>query len=353
FFAYLHPQCPLFLYRREPILSHSQDVFLFWSIICVASRKPALDPVARVILEGVSYRALADEVKKAVANFGIEPPRTVSMVQGLLLLCEWPLPACRQRDDRIAHYSSMAIQAGHQMGFHRPHYAHEYSSWFTEQPPRPESTAGQERTLAWIYCHINGYSIASIHGLPSLVRDDYVTVEISSAAPGNMPSWLARIPQKAIDTLRIARLDDRVAQALGDSNRSPSGQLPGPSTTSLFNVFSSELNELERNITSRDPVTMLRWHLCRVRLCSFELQSKPTPLSAATRALAAMDCYASCMRIAEAACMLPRDEVARWPFSISFGYSIACICLIRLLSTEDGRLLDMNAALTQISAVFR
>ncbi|KZP15556.1 hypothetical protein FIBSPDRAFT_81067 [Athelia psychrophila] len=98
---------------------------------------------------------------------------------------------------------------------------------------------------------------------------------------------------------------------------------------------------------------MLRWHLCRVRLCSFELQSKPTPLSAATRALAAMDCYASCMRIAEAACTLPRDEVARWPFSISFGYSIACICLIRLLSTEDGRLLDMNAALTQISAVFR
>lgn len=29
------------------------------------------------------------------------------------------------------------------------------------------------------------------------------------------------------------------------------------------------------------------------------------------------------------------------------------ICLIHLLSTEDGRPLDMNAALTQISAVFR
>ena len=29
------------------------------------------------------------------------------------------------------------------------------------------------------------------------------------------------------------------------------------------------------------------------------------------------------------------------------------ISLIRLLSTEDGRALDMNAALTQISAVFR
>ncbi|KAF7972915.1 hypothetical protein HWV62_16562 [Athelia sp. TMB] len=71
------------------------------------------------------------------------------------------------------------------------------------------------------------------------------------------------------------------------------------------------------------------------------------------RALAATDCYVSCMRIMEAACSMPRDEVARWPYSIAFGYPIACISLIRLLSTEDGRALDMNAALTQISAVFR
>ncbi|KZP15555.1 hypothetical protein FIBSPDRAFT_1048064 [Athelia psychrophila] len=352
FFTHFHPHCPLFLYRREPIALHSQDTFLFWSIICVASRKPALDPVARATLEGVSYTALANEIKRTVADFGMYPPRKVSIVQGLLLLCEWPLPAHRQRDDRIWHYSSLAIQCGLQMGFHRPHYPHEYSSWFTGQP-KAESPAGQERIVAWIYCHINGYSIASIHGLPSLVRDDYVTLEASSAAPGNTPSWLAGIPRKVIDTLRIARLDERAAQALGNSNLSPSGQLSGPSTTSIFSLCSSELNELERNIISRDAATTLRLHLCRMRMCAFELQSIPTPSCTMTRALAATDCYVSCMRIAEAACTIPRDEVARWPFSLSFGYSIACICLIRLLSTEDGRSLDMNAALTQISAVFR
>ncbi|KZP15561.1 hypothetical protein FIBSPDRAFT_795390, partial [Athelia psychrophila] len=353
FFTHFHPQCPLFLYRREPNSVHSQDAFLFWSIICVTLRKPALDPAARATLEGVSYAALADEVKKAVADFAINPATKVSTIQGFILLCEWPLPASKRHDDRIWHYSGLAIQYGLQMGFHRPHYPHEYSAGFTNQPS-PESTDGQERTLAWIYCHISGYSIASIHGLPSLARDDYVTLEASSAAPGNTPPWLAQIPRKVIDTLRIARLDDRVAQALGNSNLSPSGQLSATSTTSLFSVFLAELNELERNITSRDPATTLRLHICRMRMCTFELQSKRTASAGTTtRALAATDCYVSCMRIAEAACTMPRDEVARWPFSLSFGYSIACICLIRLLSTEDGRSLDMNTALTQISAVFR
>lgn len=170
-------------------------------------------------------------------------------------------------------------------------------------------------------------SIAAIQGLPSIARDDYVTLEASAATPGNTPSWLAQIPQKVIDTLRIARLDDRVSQALGNSILSPSGQPSATSTTSLFSVFLSELNELERNIKSRDPATTLRLHLCRMRMCSFELQSKPTPSSTTTRALAATDCYVSCMRIAEAACTTPRDEIVRWPYSLSFGYSIACVGL--------------------------
>ncbi|KZP14161.1 hypothetical protein FIBSPDRAFT_1048936 [Athelia psychrophila] len=352
FFTHFHPQFPLFLYRREPTSLHNQDSFLFWSIICVTSRKPALDPVARVTLESVSYAALANEVKKAVADFGINPPRKLSIIQGFLLLCEWPLPAHRISDDRVWHYSSLAIQCGLQMGYHRPHYLHEYTDRLTEQP-MPESTDGQERILAWIYCHISGYSIALIHGLPSLVRDDYVTLEASSAAFGHTPPWLARIPRKVLDTLRISRLDERVAQALGNSNLSPSGQLSATNTTSLFSVFLSELNELERNVTSRDAATTLRLHICRMRMCTFELQSKRTASSTTTRALAATDCYVSCMRIAEAVCTMPRNEVARWPFYLSFGYSFACICLIRLLSTEDGRSLDMNAGLTQISAVFR
>lgn len=113
FFTHLHPQCPLFLYRREPNPLHSQDNFLFWSIICVTLQKPALDPVARAALEGVSYAALAKEVKKAAAHFGIKPPRKLSDIQGFLLLCEWPLPANRQRDDRVWHYSSLVSGSRH------------------------------------------------------------------------------------------------------------------------------------------------------------------------------------------------------------------------------------------------
>ncbi|KZP19885.1 hypothetical protein FIBSPDRAFT_742997, partial [Athelia psychrophila] len=335
---------PSFLYRREPNSLHSQDSFLFWSIICVTSRKPALDPVARVTLECVSYAALANEVKKAVADFGINPPKKLSTIQGFLLLCEWPLPASRICDDRVWHYSSLAsgtcysvIQYGLKMGYHRPHYAHEYSDRLTEQPI-PESTDGHERILTWIV------TLAGTGTTVSLA---------SSAAFGHTPSWLARIPRKVLDTLRISRLDQCVAQALGNLKLSPSGQLPATNTTSLFSVFLSELNDLKRNVTSRDAATTLQLHICRKRMRTFELQSKRAASSATTRALAATDYYVSFMRIAEAACTIPRDEVARWPFYISLKYSFACICLIRLLSTEDGRSLDMNAALTQNSAVFR
>lgn len=215
------------------------------------------------------------------------------------------------------------------------------------------------------------YSIASAHGLPSLVKDDFVTLEALAAVPGNTPPWLKDIPRQTLDTLRIERFTDRVAQALGDCPVVPSGRLSGPSATSLFNVFSSDLTELQRSITSTDLDTTLRLHLCRIRFSVFELQTARTASTstAAARTLAATDCYVSCMRFTQAVCSTPRDQISRWPISIAFGWSLACvrklilfcirnakckqICLIRLLSSEDGRALDMDAALAQITAVFQ
>lgn len=167
FFVHYHPHCPLFLYRREPDLIHRQDPFLFWTIVYIASRKLPMDA-----MEGVSFTAIVEELKNMVANLSIEPVRSVSTVQALILLCEWSVPSTRKREQRTWHYSGLvcrfvsradqlltlpqAIQIGLQMGLHRPHYSHEFSSR-PEAQPSPESPAGQERTLTWIYCHIIGY----------------------------------------------------------------------------------------------------------------------------------------------------------------------------------------------------
>ncbi|KZP11742.1 hypothetical protein FIBSPDRAFT_175932 [Athelia psychrophila] len=160
FFEHFHPSCPMFLTSRAPVPTHRTDPLLFWAILAVASRGPPLPSGMQKILQGVSYEALAEQVKASVAALGIYPPRTPSVVQALLLLCEWPLPAKSSRDDRTWHYSSLAIQTALQIGLHRPQFPHEFTSRIEEQVAA-ETVEGQERTLAWIYCHIIGYRYAS------------------------------------------------------------------------------------------------------------------------------------------------------------------------------------------------
>lgn len=177
-------------------------------------------------------------------------------------------------------------------------------------------------------------SIASRHGVPSLVKDDYVSLSASNCCTlPNRPAWLSLIPRLAIDALRIARFTDRVASTLGHAPSVPSGKLPYASTAPLFSVFNAELGELDRSVgvgDDSDEQTKLRLHFCRIKLCVFMLQSVDEDGSSAgtgkgQRALAATDCYVSSMRLIKAACTAPCAEVARWPRSVAFGYSIACV----------------------------
>ena len=79
---------------------HRKDPLLFWVIVGVASRKPAISPLARQLLEGVSYIVLMKEIKSMVANLLITPVRTLGIVQALLLLCEWQVPQTGEWEGR-------------------------------------------------------------------------------------------------------------------------------------------------------------------------------------------------------------------------------------------------------------
>ncbi|KZP11726.1 hypothetical protein FIBSPDRAFT_962002 [Athelia psychrophila] len=284
FFEHFHPSCPMFLTSRAPVPTHRTDPLLFWAILAVASRGPPLPSGMQKILEGVSYVALAEQIKASVAALGIYPPHTPGVVQALLLLT-WHYSSLVRPDFPLrsapspSHFliivggTAQAIQTALQIGLHRPQFPHEFTSR-TEEQVAAETVEGQERTLAWIYCHILGYSIASIHGIPSLLKDDYVTLSASNRASASPPAWLAQIPRRAIDALRIARLTDRIACTLGHAASTPSGQLPAESTAPLFSVFNAELGELDRGLGGGSEAhTTLRLHLCRIRLCAFMLQS--------------------------------------------------------------------------------
>ncbi|KAF7973101.1 hypothetical protein HWV62_16206 [Athelia sp. TMB] len=352
FFAHYHPSCPIFLRRREPAPVYRAEPLLFWAICGIGASRHAPP--------GVVYADLMDVVKDMVAGLLSEPWRTLGTVQALVLLCEWQVPATARWGGRGWYYGGLAVQMALQIGLHRPHHAHEFRTLDGgQQHVRAESTDGQERTLAWIFCHIVSHSIACNQGLPPPISDDYVALEAS--APGPPPPWLGDVPRQALDALRIARLTARFTAALGCSPLSASGALPAPGAPALFSLFSAELAQLERSVDTGVHGTMMRLHLCRMRLCAFALQTPPGPGTAEQRVLATTDCYVSGMRLAEAACAMPLEEAARLPVSVAFGYSMAClttdgwaqICLVRLLSTPEGQALDMGAALTQVSAVYR
>ena len=321
----------------------------------------------------MTYRQLAEELKASVAALGIIPPRHVDAVQALLLLCEWPLPSIRTRDDRSWHYSSLVrpilsssvSSAGTDMLQRRSRLRCSWGSTARTSPMNSARgwkssrlrTVSKGRNGRWrgctaislaigtslrffpLFTRLSGsISVASCHGIPSLLKDDHVTLSVSALplSPSPVtptPAWLNHLTPLSILALRIARLTDRIASTLGHSTITPSGQLVAESTAPLYTAFSTELGELERSATlggagmEAGGLTAPRLHLCRIRLCVFMLQT-PTREGeggGVQRVGAATDCYVSCMRLAEAACTVPQDEVARWPLSVSFGYPVACV----------------------------
>ncbi|EPE33571.1 Zn2/Cys6 DNA-binding protein [Glarea lozoyensis ATCC 20868] len=106
-------------YRHCPVLNvelsidelYQSSSFLFWTIVVIASQcHESHNELHTSLLR--PYRQLLGEIL-------VGPLLSIEPIQGLILLCKWPLPVAKQKEDPSWNYSGLLINAAIQLGLHK------------------------------------------------------------------------------------------------------------------------------------------------------------------------------------------------------------------------------------------
>lgn len=222
FFDRCHPHLPMKVCTSPETVFH-RCPFLFWAICSAA-------------MLGHAKPMLQEELSKLVAAAIATPPRSVEVVQAFLVLCMWPFPFYTTTEDPSLLYCGIAIQAGLQMGLHRPGFTRDFSSRrvLLEEPEDVVNST-------WLACYIVSQLQASRSGVPIAVPNDF-SFEAAAACKDVSPV-LARL-------YRISRFNAQFNAVLGGSPSHPSGLMDPRSRLNIIKLFVSEFDQLRAGVCS-------------------------------------------------------------------------------------------------------
>lgn len=176
------------------------------------------------------------------------------------------------------------------------------------------------QSLVRVYSHLvvlNSDPFARITqdlGMPSQIHDDWVSVQACAAVGmSERPAWLAGIPDTSLQSLCITRQAGQVAQILGGSIHSPSGQLEGLSTHAIWSNLNTQLDDLQQRLVNMPTHLSVLMHMARYRLSCFGLQIVNNPTA---RPQIVVQLYTSCVRAFELAESRENGDWKWWPRSI-------------------------------------
>lgn len=147
YFDHFHPFFALLNAVRSPDVYYERCPLLFWTIISVASRRYSTD----LTLQSALSQSVLELSWKVIAD----PPLTYASVQGVLILCMWPLSTTHLWSDASTSLSNIAMVAAMHMGLHRPEHTRE----FTRHPKGGGNVVlteadKSERKKTWAACNI-------------------------------------------------------------------------------------------------------------------------------------------------------------------------------------------------------
>ena len=220
-----HPHLPMKM-CLSPETVHGRCPLLFWAI-CTAT------------MVGQAKPSLEEEISKLVAAAIALPPRSVEVIQGLLVLCMWPLPFYTTKQDPALLYSGIAVQASLQMGLHRPGFTRDFVDSYKK------SVMGESedvKSSTWLACYIISQQQASRLGVPLSVPEDF-SFEVAATSKDISPVL--------VNLYRISRFTTRFNTALGGSPTHPSGLLEPSSRLNILKLFVSEFDRLQIEVDAQ------------------------------------------------------------------------------------------------------
>jgi hypothetical protein len=168
-----------------------------------------------------------------VAKVTTCPPRSIEVVQALLILCMWPFPFNRTLDDPSFIYCGIATQIGFQIGLHRPGRQAEFSS-------RHEvlDVGEHARRMTWVACYIVNQMQCTRLGVPSSLQADYTL---------NQTIEWPDVPPTLASLYRIARLTSQFCDIIGAKGQSWSGLQEPSVRLDMVAHFAAQIDVLRQS----------------------------------------------------------------------------------------------------------
>ncbi|PHH52936.1 putative transcription factor SEF1 [Ceratocystis fimbriata CBS 114723] len=153
YFEHFHPYFPI-IRSRDPDQTYTDSPLLFWTILCIVSRRYARSATTFEFL----IEALPREIWPVLCSHLVP----VASINALLLLSMWSLPTERLLSDPALTYASIAVSASLVVGLHTMKGGHAHFCF----GPRKMDVSDEEAAYSWAGCNIVGQRVSSINGCP-------------------------------------------------------------------------------------------------------------------------------------------------------------------------------------------
>lgn len=327
FFAKYHPFLPFLDPSRSAEEYQAASPFLFFSILCIAARRP----VSEHMISPESHSNLATAVIN-LAWTTISAPLVLELtsVQALVLLSTWPYYSSNISRETGLYFSSIALSWAQKFGLHRPLKSVDFVGPHGSSSMQDNNFEMEEYKRTWAACLITAQNIAYDSGTPHL---SHLGSTFSALDPsGSLYSTLAlqNFLNRALDLLFEGSLDS-------ESHNDGIGRAGARAL--LEDQFSSLLSRLELN--SLDSIKRLEVSFIRFALTTSVFLDSRGSLDRKEnllKALAAASEYITELVATDSA----EDILVYAPSSLFRRLFCAACVVLRILSTQLSDSLDKN-----------
>ena len=301
FFVQCHPYLD-FSIPTSPETVYQKCPLLFWVICAVTSSTSTM-------------LTLQTEIEAMVGPLVVNPPRSVEVVQALLVLCMWPFPFYSTLSDPSLCYCGIATSIGLQIGLHRPSLSQEFSS-----RKQVLDVGDHERKTTWMAVYVVNQMQAGRLGVPMSIQADFTFLD-ALETPNISPILVA--------LCRISRLTIQLTTTIGANAQNLSGLLEPATRVDMVRFFSMELDSLRRrHFPEMPPAVEIAFLTSKLHLWSFILHDDiPCSQDVIEFIYQAEKDATTLIQLAS------QKNLARCPFHVARSVLYSAVVLVKILAS--------------------
>ncbi|KAI1083699.1 hypothetical protein F5B20DRAFT_528147 [Whalleya microplaca] len=323
FFRDYSPFFPILEPRLSPDEYHGRSPFLFWTIIFIGSRRYPGDTT--------SLRHLGSKINSVALSSLESRASPIETIQGLLLLCLWPVPINTMHKDLSHILSGAAVHLATQVGLHVRGSGQDFARVKLDS----DQTQKILREQLWTYCIMISQSTSLREGIPPLILAE------STSLDPNHTDTITGLPTEM-------QIHQKMHDILKSATQAMLRMLPMTTVTSHSNanalapfidLYDSQLLSLRSEQLS--TMNMIYLCLCRLHILTYYFLDQPLNIN-----------EEGFIRLYSAACSLiesivayePRDSFIKvCPIPIERGVQLAAISILKVHRSKLSSFIDSSA----------